>query len=132
LKTHILGVLAVAAALVMPVQPAFSDMAMPSIAIVSPVAGATVTGSDIPVTIATKNFQTEMKDMGMPGKPGRGHIHVMVDGMDMPHLTNIEVMKHFDISGVGLAPGKHQITIVLATDDHTMASKPAMVTINLK
>lgn len=102
-------------------------MAPPSISIASPAMGATITGADIPVTVAVKNFRVECANAGKSDAPmGEGHVHAMVDGMDMAHLTTVACSDHFTISGQGLKPGKHMLAVVLANDAHAMNSLPAM------
>jgi len=61
---------------------------------------------------------------------GEGHYHVMVDGMDMAHLVGPFCSKSIQIPGRGLAAGRHTITVVLATDAHSMASMPTSVSFN--
>ncbi|TAM77619.1 hypothetical protein EPN44_02770 [bacterium] len=103
-------------------------MPAPSVSIVSPAAGATVTGADIPVTLATKNFNVGCAGSGKTAtSPAQGHIHAMLDGMDMEHMTNMYCSDRFTISGQGLKPGKHTLSVVLATDAHVMDSLPTMV-----
>ncbi|TAM57672.1 hypothetical protein EPN52_12520 [bacterium] len=103
-------------------------MPAPSVSIVSPAAGATVTDAAIPVTLETKNFKVECANSGKTATaPAQGHIHAMLDGMDMEHMTNMYCSDHFTISGQGLKPGKHTLSVVLATDAHVMDSLPAMV-----
>ncbi len=104
-------------------------MAPPSVSIVSPAMGATVTGASIPVRLAVKNFKLECANMGKTNAPmGEGHVHAMIDGMDMPHLTTVACSNRFAISGQGLKPGKHTLAVVLANDTHAMNSLPAMTT----
>jgi hypothetical protein len=98
-----------------------------SISIAQPAAGAAFDGATIPVKVAVSNFQLECKDVGLPGKPGRGHIHAMVDGMSMEQMTNLYCSDSFEISGVGLRPGTHTLAVVLANDEHLNVGKPAMV-----
>ena len=101
--------------------------AMPSVAIVSPSAGATITGNTIDVTVKPSNFTISCKDVGMTGSPPmHGHVHAMLDGMDMAHLANMYCSDHFSISTEGLKPGKHMLAVALADDAHAMASAPAM------
>lgn len=107
-------------------SPAFA-MGMPSVQIESPKPGQTVRTQDIPVTLDVEDFTLEGAHAGQPAEPGRGHIHVMVDGMDMKHLTNVTTATHFTIPGQGLKPGKHTVYVMLASDDHMPASKPSMV-----
>ncbi|MDE2571250.1 MAG: hypothetical protein KGM44_01855, partial [bacterium] len=104
-----------------------ATMPAPSVTILSPAAGSTVTASEIPVAVAAKDFTVECAHVGQPGSPGRGHFHVMLDGMTMDQLTNFYCSNHFTLSGAGLKPGKHELAVVLATDAHDDASKPAVV-----
>lgn len=106
-------------------------MPMPSVSIVSPAAGATVSSENIPVTLAVKNFTVECADTGKTNTaPMQGHIHAMLDGMAMSHLVGMSCSKHFTISGQGLKPGKHMLAVVLADDAHAMDSAPAMASFN--
>ncbi len=119
---------AAAAALTALAAPAFAAMmAPPSISIVSPSMGNTITGDTIPVNVAIKNFKLECANAGKTNVPmGEGHIHAMVDGMNMAHLTTVACSDRFSISGQGLKPGKHMLAVVLATDAHAISSLPAM------
>lgn len=120
--------LAMAAAVGMLSIPAVAAMmAPPSVSITSPSMGQTITGADIPVTVAVKNFQVECTNMGKTNAPmGEGHLHAMIDGMDMANLVSVACSDHFTISGQGLKPGKHTLAVVLANDAHAMNSLPAM------
>lgn len=100
----------------------------PSISVVSPSAGATVPGSAIPLTVAIRNFHLECANVGKTNAPmGEGHVHVMVDGMDMAHLIGPFCSKEISIPGQGLAGGKHTLTVALANDAHVMNSMPVSV-----
>ncbi len=108
-----------------------SMMAPPSIAILAPATGSTVRGSTIPLRVAIHNYRLECTNMGKTNVPIReGHYHVMVDGMDMAHLVGPFCSPSVQLSGRGLAAGRHTITVVLATDAHAMASMPTSVTFN--
>ncbi len=125
----LLGLIAVAAIGLLGVPAIAAMMAPPSISIASPAMGSTITGADIPVTVAVKNFTVNCANAGKTNAPmGEGHIHAMVDGLDMAHLTTVACSDHFSISGQGLKPGKHMLAVVLATDAHAMNSLPAMTT----
>ncbi len=100
-------------------------MAPPSVAIVSPAMGTTIAGATIPVTVSVNNFKIECSRAGQTRSPsGGGHIHAMLDGMNMAHLTTMACADHFAISTQGLRPGKHVLTVVLANDAHAMNSLP--------
>lgn len=128
-----LSAAAIAAGAVMFSAPAFAEMmAPPSISITSPAAGATVRGNAIPVTVAVKHFNFECSNVGKTNAPmGEGHLHAMVDGLDMEHLVvGPGCDKNFSISGQGLEAGKHMLTVVLATDAHAMSSMPVTIPFN--
>ena len=104
-------------------------MAMPSVAIEEPATGSKIAGSSLDVTVKPSNFKLECSDVGKPGtSPMQGHVHAMIDGMDMPHLANMYCTEHFAISTEGLKPGKHVLAVVLANDAHQMDSAPAIAT----
>ncbi len=108
-------------------------MAPPSVSITSPAMGATIRTADIPVALAVRNFHIECTSTGKTTAPmGEGHIHAMVDGMDMAHLTNVACGTSFTISGQGLKPGRHKLAVVLANDAHAMNSLPAMTWFNYR
>jgi hypothetical protein len=115
------GLLALAA-------PVVAGTQQPSVSITAPTAGTgPITSSDIPVSVAVSGFTIECKDAGMPAKPGRGHVHAMVDGMSMMQMTNLYCTRNFSFSGAALKPGEHTLAVVLASDDHMSVGKPAMV-----
>jgi hypothetical protein len=104
------------------------SMAMPTVAIESPTSGAVVTGTSFPVMVKASNFKIECADVGKPATPSvQGHVHAMVDGMDMEHLANMYCSDRFSISTAGLKAGKHMLTVVLANDAHQMDSSPVSV-----
>jgi len=90
----------------------------PSIKVMSPAAGATVTTTDIPVTVDVSNFKLAPLAVGMPDKDGEGHVHVMVDGMTMGVLFNFYTTPTFTLPGTGLKPGQHTLIFDLATNTH--------------
>lgn len=118
-----LAVLALGGAAASPTRAAEA----PSVRIVAPAPGATVTGSSIPVKVAASNFTVECRDIGKPGKKTQGHFHAMLDGMTMAQLTNFYCSDTFAISGEGLKPGTHMLAVTLADDAHVDLGKPAMV-----
>ncbi|MGI8483070.1 MAG: hypothetical protein ACR2OU_02260 [Thermomicrobiales bacterium] len=97
----------------------------PSLKIVSPTPGQKITSENIEVTIDLQNFMLDCTKSGRPDEDGIGHIHAMVDGMSMAQLTNFYCDKSFTIPGDGLAPGKHTLMIVLATNTHGGLMKSA-------
>ncbi|HVA26909.1 MAG TPA: hypothetical protein VNF68_01950, partial [Candidatus Baltobacteraceae bacterium] len=113
----LLGASAIVAGALLSIPAIAGMMAPPSITIVSPAMGASVTSADIPVTVDVKNFHLECAGMGKTTAPmGEGHIHAMIDGMSVANLTSVACSDTFAISGQGLKPGKHMLTVVLAND----------------
>lgn len=103
-------------------------MKPPSISIVSPAPGATVRGAAIPLSVAISNFRLECANVGKTNAPmGEGHIHVMVDGLDMAHLISPYCTKNISFSGQGLSAGKHMLTVALANDAHVISSLPVTI-----
>ncbi|HVA26907.1 MAG TPA: hypothetical protein VNF68_01940 [Candidatus Baltobacteraceae bacterium] len=124
----LLGASAIVAGALLSLPAIAGMMAPPSISIVSPAMGASVTSAEIPVTVDVKNFRLECASMGKTTAPmGEGHIHAMVDGMSVANLTSVACSDTFAISGQGLKPGKHMLTVVLANDAHAMNSLPTSV-----
>ena len=105
--------------------------AKPSIAVISPGNGDTVTTTDIPVRVQVSNFTLSASDVGMPDKDGEGHIHVMLDGMNMGVLFNFYTSPTFTLPGQGMKPGQHTLTFDLASNTHEdMEDTVTNVTIN--
>lgn len=90
----------------------------PAIKVMSPAAGAKITSSDIPVTVEVANFKLAPLAVGLPDKAGEGHIHVMIDGMNMGVLFNFYTTPSFTLPGQGIAPGKHKLIFDLASNTH--------------
>lgn len=89
-----------------------------SLEIVSPSGGETITANEVEVTVNVENYTVDCSTSGMPDEPGRGHIHVMVDGMTMAQLTNFYCEETFTVPLHGLEPGTHTLIIDLATNTH--------------
>lgn len=119
----------IAAAVAASAMPSIAaTMATPMISVVSPAANATVRGTSIPVTVAIQHFNLECGNVGKTNAPmGEGHVHVMVDGMDMAHLIGPFCSKNIAIPGQGLSAGKHVLTVALANDAHALNSMPVSV-----
>jgi hypothetical protein len=126
----VLGILGVASLGSTAATPVLAEMVKPTVTIVSPAAGETVSGKTIAVKVVPNNYSVECADVGKPMKPGKGHVHAMMDGMSMEKLTNFYCSTSFAISGQGLDPGEHTLAVTLASDDHMDISKPATVKFN--
>jgi LPXTG-motif cell wall-anchored protein len=90
----------------------------PAIKVMSPTAGAKITSTDIPVTVEVANFKLAPLAVGLPDKAGEGHIHVMIDGMNMGVLFNFYTTTSFTLPGQGIAPGTHKLIFDLASNTH--------------
>jgi LPXTG-motif cell wall-anchored protein len=90
----------------------------PAIKVMSPAAGEKITSTDIPVTVEVANFKLSSEHVGLPDKAGEGHIHVMIDGMNMGVLFNFYTTTSFTLPGQGIAPGKHKLNFDLASNTH--------------
>jgi hypothetical protein len=107
------------------------DQTKPSLSVLSPSNGATVTSTDIPVSVQVSNFTLSAPDVGLPDKEGEGHIHVMLDGMTMGVLFNFYTTPNFTLPGEGVKPGQHTLTFDLASNTHVdMEDTATSVTIN--
>ena len=124
-----IGALALSTGVVL-VPHAFAQT-KPSIAVISPANGETVTTTDIPVRVLVSNFTLSAADVGLPDKDGEGHIHVMLNGMNMGVLFNFYTGPTFTLPGQGMKPGQHTLTFDLASNTHEdMEDTVTNVTIN--
>jgi hypothetical protein len=103
----------------------------PSLTIISPQNGATITSTDIPVAVQVSNFSLSASHVGLPDKDGEGHIHVMLDGMNMGVLFNFYTAPTFTLPGQGMLAGQHTLTFDLASNTHEdMEDTVQNITIN--
>lgn len=103
-------------ALTLPAQSGAQDA--PSLKIVSPAAGATVTTDDIEVTVEVSNFTLDCQAIGAPPVAGHGLIHALLDGSTIAALTGLYCQDTFTISGEGVTAGEHTLTVVLSENNH--------------
>ncbi len=98
------------------------EMAMPStsgsIKVISPTSGEKITTTDIPVRVAVSDFKLSPKHVGLPDAEGEGHIHVMLDGMNMGVLFNMYTAPEFTLPGQAMTPGRHTLIFTLASNTH--------------
>jgi hypothetical protein len=122
---------AVALSLGVALVPHAFAQAKPSITVISPSNGDTVTSTDVPIRVQVLNFTLSAPDVGLPDKDGEGHIHVMLDGMNMGVLFNFYTTPTFTLPGQGMKSGQHTLTFDLATNSHAdMEDTVTSVTIN--
>ncbi len=108
----ILGVLALA----MPMDS--SAQGTPALKIIAPAAGDSVTTDDIEVQVEVTDFSLNCLTIGAPAVAGEGLIHALFDGTTIAALTGLYCEDTFTISGEGLAPGEHTLTVVLSDNNH--------------
>jgi hypothetical protein len=126
-----LGALALSTGIVLVPHAFAQDQAKPTLTIVSPGNGDTVTSTDIPISVQVSNFKLSTPDVGLPDKEGEGHIHVMLDGMNMGVLFNFYTTPAFTLPGQGIRAGHHTLTFDLASNSHMdMEDTVTSVTIN--
>ena len=110
--TLLLGLMALA----LPALTSAQDA--PTLSIVSPAAGDTVTTDDIEVQVEVSNFELDCQAIGMPAVEGQGLIHVLLDGSTIAALTGLYCSDTFTISGEGVSAGEHTLTVVLSENNH--------------
>ncbi len=131
MRRFVTGLSALALSMGVVLVPHAFAQAKPSLTVLSPKAGDTVTSTDIPVSVKVSNFNLSAADVGLPDKDGEGHIHVMLDGMNMGVLFNFYTSPTFTLSGQGTKPGQHTLTFDLASNTHVdMEDTVTNVTIN--
>jgi hypothetical protein len=95
----------------------------PSIKIVSPKPGATVSG-DFDVAVDVKSFNLSCDLFGKPDVPGYGHWHLNYDTMEGPMMGmmtmgGMSCRRTFRASTAGLKPGSsHKLIALLADNAH--------------
>ena len=98
------------------------EMSMPStsgsLKVVSPKNGQKITTTDIPVRVKVSDFKLSPKNVGLPDAEGEGHIHVMLDGMNMGVLFNMYTAPKFTLPGQAITPGRHTLIFTLASNTH--------------
>ena len=90
----------------------------PGLKVISPTEGARITSTDIPAQVEVSNFKLSADDVGLPDVEGEGHVHVMIDGMNMGVLFNFFTTPTFTLLGDAIAPGKHTLIFDLASNTH--------------
>ncbi len=68
--------------------------------------------------VEVSNFKLSAENVGLPDVDGEGHIHVMIDGMNMGVLFNFYTTPTFTLLGDAITPGKHTLIFDLSTNTH--------------
>lgn len=101
---------------------AASHTGAPSIQILSP-ANQSAVGSTVTLHVKVANFTLRPDLVGKAPTPGQGHYHIMVDGVYNNYSATTTGVAR------GLKPGRHQILVVLANNDHSLYKIPATASI---
>src|SRR5215216_2021671 len=81
----------------------------------TPSGGASVSGNAVPTRLAVSNFKIDCRFAGTPNRTGVGHYHIELDGS----LVNMFCRPGPSISMQNVAPGRHELEFLPATNDHT-------------
>jgi len=107
----------------LPTIAAAANLGRPSIKILSPAPGSTISGNfDVTVQVAHLNFSCDL--FGKPAVKGYGHWHLNVDSdtgpmMGMGGMLGMSCVKVFRASASGLKPGTtHTLIAVLVNNGH--------------
>jgi hypothetical protein len=127
----------------------------PSVSILWPKAGQTVSGSSFPLVFDVKNFRLSCDLLGKPKVANSGHWHVDVDKAEtampmkpgtsqqqmmmmmmeaMATMLNMGCNNTFEVPLAGIGPGKHNFYVVLVDNLHEplMPAVSASVSVNVK
>jgi hypothetical protein len=101
---------------------AAANLGTPSIKILSPHNGDTVSGT-FSVQVAINNFNPSCDLLGKPNLSGYGHWHLNVDSMSGPMMGMATMLgmacsSSFQVSTQGLTPGHHTFFALLVDNQH--------------
>jgi hypothetical protein len=82
--------------------------------IISPLPNETLNGDVLSIKVEVGNFVLDPQAIGALSVPGRGHIHLILDG----DQAGISADGEFIVKGVALGP--HHIKVALANNDHSL------------
>jgi hypothetical protein len=119
----------------LPEIKAEANAGTPSIKIMSPAAGSTVSG-DFTVTVQISNFEVSEALFGKANLAGYGHWHLNVDTttqgmMGMATMLGMSGTDTFQASTEGLSPGKHTFFALLVDDQHAPLNPPVEAQVEL-
>lgn len=114
---------------------AVANPGTPSIKILSPASGATVSG-DFTVKVQISNFTVSEALFGKAPLTGYGHWHLNVDSttqgmMGMATMLGMSGTDSFLASTLGLSPGKHTFFVILVDDQHAPLNPPIEAQVDL-
>lgn len=111
----------------------------PTVSILSPRDGATVSGPTFPLIFDVRNFRLSCDLLGRPKVEGTGHWHVNVDTTQGPMMGMLTMLamgcsNSFEVPLAGIKPGPHKFFVLLVDNLHAPFSPAveAAVTVNVK
>ena len=119
----------------LPPIAAVANPGTPTIKIVSPAAGSTVSG-DFTVKVEVSNFNLSEALLGKADLAGYGHWHLNVDSttqgmMGMATMLGMSGTDTFQASTEGLSPGKHTFFALLVDNQHAPLNPPVVAPVDL-
>lgn len=115
------------------------NLGKPSISILSPKNGATVSGQTFSLLFDVRNFRLSCDLLGRPQVNGTGHWHVNVDTTQGPMMGMLTMLSmgctnSFEVPLAGIKPGTHKFFVLLVDNLHAPfhPSVEAAVTVNVK
>ena len=129
-------------------QPAAPQSApKPTVRFVTPKDGADL-GGPVKAKVALTNFQIAPQAVGQAPRPGQGHLHFRLDDgkFDYPKYSgpNGQIAKKLGVTGhyspalaphityKNLPPGKHELEVYLANNNHTNVGIEAKVAFTVR
>ena len=92
-----------------------SQVSAPQLSVLQPRTGTVVQGNNVPTRVAISGWRVDGMLAGKALVPGVGHYHVHLDG----RLVNAYGAPRAALSLQNVAPGKHELSFVLARNDHS-------------
>ena len=110
-------VLAVSAAVAVPAVAvaAYGQTSAHQLSVLAPRPGAVVKGNSVSTRVAISGWRVDGPLAGKPPVPGVGHYHIHLDG----RLVNAYGAPRASVSLQNVSAGKHELTFVLARNDHS-------------
>jgi len=115
----------------LPEITAAADVGEPTISIVSPAAGETVSGK-VEVVVDTTDFTLSSDLFGKADLDGFGHWHAFIDEPAMPHLVGMSGADEMTIMVDGVEPGPHTIFAVLVDNLHAPFDPPIVAKVEVE
>ncbi len=115
------------------------NLGKPSVTILSPKNGATVSGPSFSLLFDVRNFRLSCDLLGRPNVANTGHWHINVDTsqgpmMGMATMLRMGCSNNLEVPLAGITPGSHRFIVILVDNLHAPL-KPAVegtVTVTVK